>query len=185
MPDRKYSAGSAYRYGFNGQEKSTEINQALTTAEFWEYDVRLGSRWNVDPITTISQSPFVTFNNPLRNVDPSGSTTIDHTVKKGETLQSIARKYSTTVADLMTLNKGYIKNRNKIRAGDKITVISLPDPAQAPQCDTKSYEELAKAHPSIPLAVSVASSQAEYLYAGGYESNEAVSPTYMNSLTET
>jgi hypothetical protein len=36
MPERKYSqANSSYRYGFNGQEKSTEINDNSYTAEFW------------------------------------------------------------------------------------------------------------------------------------------------------
>ena len=55
MPGRKYSAGSAYRYGFNGQEKSDEIGEGLTTAMYWEYDSRIGRRWNVDPIGKSTQ----------------------------------------------------------------------------------------------------------------------------------
>ena len=49
---RKFSGSSSYRYGFNGQEKSTEIvpNESSYTAEFWQYDSRIGRRWNVDPI---------------------------------------------------------------------------------------------------------------------------------------
>jgi hypothetical protein len=41
-------AGAAYRYGFNGQEKDDEVcgSGNLNTAEFWEYDTRLGRRWN-------------------------------------------------------------------------------------------------------------------------------------------
>ena len=43
--------GNAYRYGFNGQEKSDEIKGegSSYTAEFWEYDPRIGRRWNIDP----------------------------------------------------------------------------------------------------------------------------------------
>jgi len=41
-----------YSYGFNGQERDYDINQAgnVNTAPFWAYDARLGRRWNVDPI---------------------------------------------------------------------------------------------------------------------------------------
>jgi hypothetical protein len=40
-----------YRFGFNGQEKVNEIAGVgnHNTAEFWEYDTRLGRRWNLDP----------------------------------------------------------------------------------------------------------------------------------------
>jgi RHS repeat-associated protein len=77
MPGRKYLAGNSaqYRYGFNGQEKSTEIAEGLTTAEFWEYDSRIGRRWNLDPKPTMGISEYSTFgNNPLINCDPYGDT---------------------------------------------------------------------------------------------------------------
>ena len=50
-----------YRFGFNGQEKVDEIAGAgnHTTAEFWEYDTRLGRRWNRDPEPTFMQ-PLIT-----------------------------------------------------------------------------------------------------------------------------
>jgi RHS repeat-associated protein len=73
MPGRSFSSGSKYRYGFNGQEKSTEINESSYTAEFWQYDARLGRRWNVDPVTKTHESPYACFsNNPIINVDPHG-----------------------------------------------------------------------------------------------------------------
>ena len=78
-PGRKYSiANTNYRYGFNGQEKSTEINgsENLYTAEFWEYDSRVRRRWNVDPRQDISISPYNAFaGNPILFTDPSGDTT--------------------------------------------------------------------------------------------------------------
>ena len=51
MMGRNWSVGSQYKYGFNGQERDVEIsgNGNLNTAEFWEYDCRLGRRWNLDP----------------------------------------------------------------------------------------------------------------------------------------
>ena len=79
MPGRKYQQGtSTYRYGLNGQEKSTEVNGDgnLYTAEFWQYDSRIGRRWNVDPVTKPNESPYATFaNSPIWLSDPSGKDT--------------------------------------------------------------------------------------------------------------
>jgi hypothetical protein len=62
------ASGFAYRYGFNGQEKVDEIagvgnhNSAL----YWEYDTRLGRRWNVDPVDQVNISNYaVMYNNPI------------------------------------------------------------------------------------------------------------------------
>ena len=51
---------SEYRFGFNGQEKTDEIsgNGNHTTAEYWEYDTRLGRRWNLDPVKKPWQSDY-------------------------------------------------------------------------------------------------------------------------------
>jgi hypothetical protein len=76
MPGRSFSAASGYRYGFNGQEKSTEIDAAgnSMTAEFWQYDARIGRRWNVDPVVKEYESPYATFaNNPIWLVDKNGA----------------------------------------------------------------------------------------------------------------
>ena len=78
IPGRKYSAESDYRYGFNGQEKSDEIkgDGNSYTAEFWEYDPRIGRRWNVDPITKVHESPYMAFSgNPIYLADPNGADT--------------------------------------------------------------------------------------------------------------
>jgi RHS repeat-associated protein len=64
-----------YRFGFNGQEKVNEIAGIgnHNTAEFWEYDTRLGRRWNVDPVDQVSISNYaVLANNPILRVDPNG-----------------------------------------------------------------------------------------------------------------
>jgi len=51
MPGRKFEkyASEEYRFGFNTQEKTLEVNPSHSTAFYWEYDGRLGRRWNVDP----------------------------------------------------------------------------------------------------------------------------------------
>ena len=69
---RSYSAGSGFRFGFNTQEKDKEIyfNNETYTAKFWEYDGRLGRRWNVDPKTDERKSltPYnAVRNNPYLN----------------------------------------------------------------------------------------------------------------------
>jgi pimeloyl-ACP methyl ester carboxylesterase len=76
QPGRSYQNGSEpYRFSINGQEKSDELNLNMTTAKFWEYDSRIGRRWNVEPL--ISTFPYLsgyaTFNNsPINAVDPDG-----------------------------------------------------------------------------------------------------------------
>jgi hypothetical protein len=66
-------AGISYRYGFNGQEKSPEIDANHTTAEFWEYDSRAVRRWNRDPETYPSISDYAVFaDNPILYNDPNG-----------------------------------------------------------------------------------------------------------------
>ena len=45
----------------------------MNTAEFWEYDTRLGRRWNVDPKGQFD-SKYVSFgNNPLNGIDYDGA----------------------------------------------------------------------------------------------------------------
>ena len=43
------------------------------TAMFWQYDSRLGRRWNQDPVVKERQSNYHTFsNNPISRIDPKG-----------------------------------------------------------------------------------------------------------------
>lgn len=74
MQERSYSS-SAYKYGFNGQEKDDEVSGSGNTnsATFWEYDCRLGRRLGLDPITKISWSNYSCFHNkPILMIDPHG-----------------------------------------------------------------------------------------------------------------
>jgi hypothetical protein len=90
MPGRNYTS-SSYRYGFNGQEKDDEVSGSGNsyTAEFWQYDSRLGRRWNVDPMFSAKpwMSPYHAFSNkPILNIDPNGANDDEFNVdtKSGE-----------------------------------------------------------------------------------------------------
>ena len=85
-----YHAGS-YRFGFNGQEKDQEIynNQSTTTAMFWEYDGRIGRRWNGDPVEKEKESSYSCFSNsPIFYQDLFGDLAGDYLTKNGEYLGS-------------------------------------------------------------------------------------------------
>jgi LysM repeat protein len=104
MPGRKYTApSSSYRYGFNSQERSTEINDNSYTALFWEYDARIGRRWNIDPVIQPSESGYACFNNnPILITDLNGDNPKDpYKVKKGDNLTTIAKNNGTTVDKLL------------------------------------------------------------------------------------
>lgn len=77
MPGRSFNS-PMYRFGFNGQEKDDEITGvpgAHTTAMFWEYDTRIGRRWNLDPKPNPCISQYATFAlNPIWFSDPLGDT---------------------------------------------------------------------------------------------------------------
>jgi hypothetical protein len=76
MPGRGFTSSIGYRYGFNGMESDYEIKNSggtSYTAEYWEYDSRLGRRWNVDPVVKPNESSYLTFGgNPIWNIDPKG-----------------------------------------------------------------------------------------------------------------
>jgi RHS repeat-associated protein len=75
MPGRNTNTES-YRFGFQSQEKDDDIAQGLYTAQYWEYDSRIGRRWNTDPKPNPSISNYACFgNNPIYNIDILGDTT--------------------------------------------------------------------------------------------------------------
>ena|GEM_PF-3008652 len=66
---------NAYTFGFNGQEKDNEVSGFgnSNTAEFWQYDSRLGRRFNMDPVIVSWESPYACFrNNPNIFTDVKG-----------------------------------------------------------------------------------------------------------------
>lgn len=71
-----------------------------------------------------------------------------YTVKKGDTLSSIAKKHSTTVHAIMTANS-FIKDKNKISVGWMLTIPGAsspgtPSPVNPPAKDEKDYSAIGK-----------------------------------------
>jgi hypothetical protein len=90
MPGKEWNT-EAYRYGMNTQEKDDEIYGKGNTfaALFWEYDARLGRRWNVDPLFYKFpwQTTYSSFdNNPISKIDPTGESAGDFFTKDGKYL---------------------------------------------------------------------------------------------------
>ncbi len=122
QPGRNFNS-SEYRFGFNGQEKDDEISGVGNsyTAEFWQYDARLGRRWNIDPVDKAWMSSYHAFSNkPIFNVDPNGANADWYQGEKkdeesgsvvhkegdaktidvnGETFTNIGKTYSAPMAD--------------------------------------------------------------------------------------
>jgi hypothetical protein len=74
LPSFGGAGGGEYRYGMNTQEKSPELQAFHTTALYWEYDSRIGRRWNVDPVVVVSVSVYACFyNNPIAFSDDNGA----------------------------------------------------------------------------------------------------------------
>lgn len=88
MPEKDYQRQNLkYKFGFNGQEKDDEVsgNGNSNTAEFWQYDTRVGRRYNVDPIVKEYESSYSNIgDNPIWFVDPKGADTI-YASKNAET----------------------------------------------------------------------------------------------------
>lgn len=124
---------SANIYGFNGQERDDEVSGAGNsyTAEFWQYDSRLGRRWNRDPVVKYHESPYATFaNNPIWFIDPNGadsalangSNTWMWNTEEGDTYSSISKRTGASIDDLRNWN-GH--KDTKIPTG---TLLHISDP---------------------------------------------------------
>jgi hypothetical protein len=112
-----------YRYGMNTQEKDNEIygEGNSYTAEYWQYDARLGRRWNVDPVVKVHESPYATFaNNPVWFVDPNGA---DTAFSDNETRQLVLSYVDKNHANY---NENYAKKFQEL-VGDKNTVYKFND----------------------------------------------------------
>ncbi len=91
--------GRDYRFLFGLYEANNEIYRqdgTNYTARFWQYDSRVGRRWNVDPMTHLREwlSPYnFVQNNPINRIDPTGALdgwyrTNDGTVLYDENIKS-------------------------------------------------------------------------------------------------
>ena len=127
MPGKTFTAPNTTEYRFgasNGQEKDNEIAKGIFTAEFWEYDSRLGRRWNRDPKPNPAISDYATFsNNSILYADPFGDTlysrgnTADDLRGMVDLRRGIGELYKDMTPDDL---KAYVYKFNEKRYGDKL-----------------------------------------------------------------
>jgi RHS repeat-associated protein len=128
VPNR-HGSSTAYRYGFNGKEKDDELMGQGNSIAFEErfYDSRIGRFFTIDPIAKNYpfQSPYVfAANSPIVLIDvlgmgPGDPTT--YTVKKGDNLTKISKKFGVSTDDLKSMNYS-IKSIHKIKIGQVLRV---------------------------------------------------------------
>jgi len=117
MPSRIITASTSYSYGFNGQENSTEIAPNTMTAEYWEYDSRIGRRWNLDPIVKTWESPYAALSNsPIWKLDPKGDDdifnsdgTFSYRTKTGSNIRVITKAGIKLLSQIQPNNAMNIK----------------------------------------------------------------------------
>lgn len=105
--DGRTFGSEKYRFGFNGQELDDEVagNGNTNTALFWEYDTRLGRRWNIDPLfkDLPGISPYIfSYNSPLIFNDQTGKkgkVTIERNENGGGTITVSSTIYLFGLAD--------------------------------------------------------------------------------------
>jgi len=132
---RGYSS-EAHRFGYNTQEKTDEIAGPgnHNTATFWEYDARLGRRWNTDPVIKPWESLYACLsNNPLLLNDPNGDEPGNprrYIVVKGDNLTKIGNKYGVSVDNLVKWNK--IADKDHIQSGQTL-IVNDPTKVKQPE----------------------------------------------------
>jgi len=147
MPER--FGGGDYRYGFNGMEKDDEISGEGNsyTAEFWQYDSRLGRRWNIDPVVKTHESPYATFaNSPIYIVDPSGADWIYYN-EDGQELNRT--KSSFFHFHWLTGDKKITLTKSELEKGGFFGYVSDDDKSHVMLLDVKSKDVWEAMHPTV------------------------------------
>ena len=123
----RYAMGG-YRYSFTGQESDNEVygEGKSLSAEFWQYDTRLGRRWNVDPVFKEYESPYACFaGNPVWFADKFGADTVfeDNMARKNflEAYQWILSRISSIENDIAAIQtKAVLKGWDEEKTNRKI-----------------------------------------------------------------
>ena len=161
MGNRKFMQGSSkYRYSINAQEKETDLNENITTAEFWEYDSRIGRRWNVDPKPNISISPYNCFaGNPIFYPDMKGDSIPVKFLNQSNNLQEdylagipdkvqqmFNKEYGIKVGynaeTQMLYYDGEIETSNKVSPTAKGKLVSILSATDSKKKSLKNFGEL-------------------------------------------
>lgn len=123
----------AYRFGFNGQEKDDEISGAGNsyTAEFWQYDSRLGRRFNIDPKPKTWESGYACFaGNPILINDIKGDSG-QYYSEKGKLLHTSVDNLPNSVIVISDKMLGrFMKSLNEMKARTESNPGKFLDPSK-------------------------------------------------------
>lgn len=113
--------------GFNGYKKSN--SQAQTTPSKTTEELArevINGNWGNGAERkqrlTVAGYDYATVQKRVNELMNGTQSATYYTIKSGDTLTAIAKKYGTTIAKIKELNPSIIKDVNKIYAGDKIRV---------------------------------------------------------------
>ena len=121
MPGRKFSAGSGYRYGFNGKENDNEVKGEGNQQDYGMriYDTRLGKFLSIDPLTrsypNLSPYPFA-MNRPIDGIDLDGKEWIHFNVKFTKKDGKLVVLGRTTVKDYRSLPENQLNSLHKTKS---------------------------------------------------------------------
>jgi hypothetical protein len=100
------------------------------SAEFWQYDSRLGRRWNVDPVVKHHESGYATFgDNPIMMVDPNGDNASTEVKKNKDGTFKVEDGKNYILVEYSDIRKAKKNNRKGLATniGDfKGDVVPLP-----------------------------------------------------------
>ncbi|WP_165761327.1 hypothetical protein, partial [Niastella koreensis] len=172
------NSGVAYKFGFNGQLMNNDVKGGLGnsyTAQFWEYDSRIGRRWNLDPSPSIGTSQYSAFmNNPIRLIDPLGDTAIvgsatDDNVKVGNTeykKEDLVNKFIQDWSKISGLNLSVNKETGQIQNNGVVTNKGISMKARKEILDLLSFSD--------NILIDFSSSSSQTLVDGGALDNKIV-----------
>ena len=143
QPGRSYSAGTAYRYGFNGKENDNEVSGEGNKLDYEAriLDSRLGRWMSIDPEAKKfpAESPYIySSNSPILFYDPDGEEKIVAT--GGADLHNKNRMNFITASKIVL--KKYIEQVKK--AGNNETVTWVIFDFDYTDAEKKSFEKWAK-----------------------------------------
>lgn len=120
MPERKFTATSSYRYGFNGKENDNEVKGEGNLQDYGMriYDPRLGRFLSEDPLT--AQYSYLTpyqfaSNRPIDGIDLDGKEWAQETVFKNIDCALVVERQMTLKVKVLN-NSTIVTDPNVIRA---------------------------------------------------------------------
>lgn len=141
MPGRKYTNGSAYRYGFNGKENDKDAGEGIQDYGMRINDVRLGRFLSIDPIT--KSYPMLTpyqfaSNRPIDGADLDGLEW-DLRIKKYQNQQVVLQTSNEFTVKLKVINQTTLSDE-KLKAHLNLVKIGSEQILQT-LYESSSYKE--------------------------------------------